>query len=189
MLSKSYTLLGVQTWFCIIISALLISDDAIQLPSKDAFVICTTGNESFFLIASKKKQKKTLGESIWPLWRSRINYLLQFFLFIECPDRPKALGMEDKRIPDSSIRASSAYNNNYRAAYGRLRSESGFGGWLAPTSDKNPWFQVNFGSIVTITQVATQGMSRFGARTMTYTLSHSGGSGSFVSYNNNQVCW
>ena len=97
--------------------------------------------------------------------------------------------MEDKRIPDSSITASSAYNSNYKAYNGRLNkvyTTTGWGGWFARWNT-HQWFEVDFGSKVTISRIATQGHSDYDAWITEYALSHGSGSGPLISYNNNQV--
>ena len=96
--------------------------------------------------------------------------------------------MEDNRIPDSSLSASSAYSN-YEASRGRLnevRTRAVGGGWSAYYST-NQWFQVEFVSKVTISQIATQGQNYYAEWLKTYWISIRRDSGSFIKYNNNKV--
>jgi len=67
----------------------------------------------------------------------------------------EALGMQNKKIPDSAITASS---ESYSASYGRLHflRRSG-GGWVAGWNDQNPFFQVNFDDWRKVTRVTIQG--------------------------------
>ena len=75
----------------------------------------------------------------------------------------KPLGVEDGRIKDNQLSASSAWDDNtlrYGAARGRLHFKIWPQGWNAKKNDPYPWFQIDFGSTMTVTGVATQG---FGA--------------------------
>ncbi|XP_038065786.1 lactadherin-like [Patiria miniata] len=68
--------------------------------------------------------------------------------------------MEDGRIPDASITASSVYNND-QGLFGPTRARLGNpdhdGAWCrAGTVDTDPWIQVDLGSNATITGVITQ---------------------------------
>ncbi|XP_038060047.1 lactadherin-like [Patiria miniata] len=71
------------------------------------------------------------------------------------------LGMEDHRIPDASITASSFWGN--RADHAPHRARLNFEGGLASSwssagdSDPNPWIQVDLGCNVIITSLITQG--------------------------------
>ncbi|XP_038060028.1 lactadherin-like [Patiria miniata] len=71
------------------------------------------------------------------------------------------LGMEDGRIPDASITASSFFYNlaNYAPHRARLNFQGGISSaWAsAGPSDPNPWIQVDFGTSVIVTGVITQG--------------------------------
>ncbi|XP_038051445.1 lactadherin-like isoform X1 [Patiria miniata] len=76
---------------------------------------------------------------------------------LECSEAGP-LGMEDGRIPDANITASTFWSNSAAwAPYrGRLNLEGA--AWLyAGSSDPNPWIQVDFGGRVIITGVITQG--------------------------------
>ena len=71
-----------------------------------------------------------------------------------------SLGMEDGRIKDSALSASTIYNANHAAKLGRLNlvPPSGFSGaWCAKTIDTNQWIQIDLGRPTTVTKVATQG--------------------------------
>ena len=96
--------------------------------------------------------------------------------------------MVDNRIPDSSLSASSTYHE-YKASRGRLNkfaASGGRGGWIA-LDTTYPWFEVDFGSNLTISQVATQGHSLFDDRVKTYSILIRRNDGSFMLYNNNKV--
>ena len=61
-------------------------------------------------------------------------------------------------IPDSFIRASGVYTSYYQPAYARLNDYRG-GGWCALKKDDTPndWLQIDFGKIIEVCGVATQG--------------------------------
>ncbi|XP_038060063.1 lactadherin-like [Patiria miniata] len=80
---------------------------------------------------------------------------------LECSEAGP-LGMEDRRIPNANITASSMWSN--RADHGPTRARlnlevtSGSAAWCnAGPSETNPWIQVELGSNATITGVITQG--------------------------------
>ena len=71
-----------------------------------------------------------------------------------------ALGMRNGRIPNDKITASSI-RDVYQAAWlGRLaRQKTGkyIGGWCAKYRNYNQWFKVDFGKLMRIRKIATQG--------------------------------
>lgn len=70
----------------------------------------------------------------------------------------KALGMEDGTIPDSAITSNNRYTASYEPYYGRLKRSLGNGAWCSSHSTTPmPYLQIDFGSTVTVTAVATQG--------------------------------
>ncbi|XP_022792632.1 coagulation factor VIII-like [Stylophora pistillata] len=71
-----------------------------------------------------------------------------------------SLGMEDGRIKDSAMSASSSYSAYHVAKLGRLNlvPPSGYAGaWCVKTRDTHQWIQVDLGRPSTVTKVATQG--------------------------------
>lgn len=71
-----------------------------------------------------------------------------------------SLGMEDGRIKDSALSASSFYSAKHTAKLGRLNLEppSGYAGaWSVKTTDAHQWIQIDLGRPTTVTKVATQG--------------------------------
>ena len=74
-----------------------------------------------------------------------------------------SLGMEDGRIKDSALSASSIFLNGieaHAAKFGRLNlvPPSGYAGaWCVKTKDTNQWIQIDLGRPTTVTKVATQG--------------------------------
>ena len=69
--------------------------------------------------------------------------------------------MENNRISDDQISASSELSPNHKANQGRLyyKADGGKrGAWSAETNDENPWLQIDLGGLyATVTAVATQG--------------------------------
>ena len=72
----------------------------------------------------------------------------------------EALGMQNKEIPDGAITASTEYDSETKAYYGRLHFLRGSwtaGGWAAQSNDNDQFLQVNFGGWRKVTRVAIQG--------------------------------
>ena len=68
--------------------------------------------------------------------------------------------MQNGRIPDSAITASSEYSASYKAINGRLHFlyRSGrYGSWTAGKTDVFQYLQVNFGDWTKVARVAIQG--------------------------------
>ena len=89
-----------------------------------------------------------------------------------------ALGMQNGKIPDSAITASSAANAvSFAPHIGRLHflsSGSGkYGSWAAGANNAEQYFQVDFGTWTQITAVATQGRQDSSQWVKTYSLSFS----------------
>ncbi|KAJ7382983.1 hypothetical protein OS493_031485 [Desmophyllum pertusum] len=81
----------------------------------------------------------------------RIILLLLLSVRIDC-DSP--LGMEDKRIPDSAIKASTSFGPGEPATNARLGHKAGV--WLTRDLDLGEWIQVDLGEITMVTKIATQ---------------------------------
>ena len=62
--------------------------------------------------------------------------------------------MTNGKIRDTDISASSELNSNSSASNGRLNNTKS---WVADNNDTQPWIQVNFGKIMNITAISTQG--------------------------------
>lgn len=88
----------------------------------------------------------------------------------------KPLGVEDKRIPDSDMMASSEWSANHGAKNGRLNSKktgSNRGAWSALRNDRHQWLGVRFGNVVKVTMIATQGRQDYRQWVKTYKLEYS----------------
>jgi len=84
--------------------------------------------------------------------------------------------MEDKRIPDGAVTASSSFDNNHRPSLARLNILSDgkhVGAWCPKEKTINQWLQIDLGEITAVTKVATQGRYSSPDRARTYTLSYS----------------
>lgn len=82
-----------------------------------------------------------------------------FFFSLDCLS---PLGMEDGRIKDTEIKATSYLNDTARPKYGRLNEKGGFGGWCSKRINRTgPFFtqylQVNLNIMMRIRAITTQG--------------------------------
>lgn len=71
-----------------------------------------------------------------------------------------SLGMEDGRIKDSALSASSIHSGACATKFGRLHlvpPSGNAGAWCARTLDTNQWIKIDLGKPTTVTKVATQG--------------------------------
>ena len=93
--------------------------------------------------------------------------------------------MEDGRILDTQIRASSEYDDNVGAANGRLNLQSSgsrSGGWAAGTINVNQWLQVDLLGQKDISEIKTQGRDCCDQFVKTYTISYSNDGTTFTDY-------
>lgn len=93
--------------------------------------------------------------------------------------------MQNKQIADSDITASSYWDSRTKANNGRLhflRTSDRVGGWVAKWNDKNPSFQVHFGSWRKVTRVAIQGRQDSDQWVESFSLSYGYDSMSFQDY-------
>lgn len=71
--------------------------------------------------------------------------------------------MENHKIPDSAVSASSERIYYLRASQGRLRMRSFFpwlpAGWSAAVSNRKQWLEINLIVKKKVTKIATQGLS------------------------------
>ena len=87
----------------------------------------------------------------------------------------EALGMQNGRIPDSAIMASTEYNSALKAINGRLHFlyRSGrAGAWTAQKNDVFQFLQVNFGDWTKVTRVAIQGRQDANQWVKSFSLSY-----------------
>ena len=94
--------------------------------------------------------------------------------------------MENRRIKDAQITASSEFHPNYAAIQGRLNFKAGGGkqgGWSSRSNDANQWIQVALSSYTKLTGIATQGRNGHSRQWVTkYQLQYSNDGVSFHYY-------
>ena len=100
--------------------------------------------------------------------------------------KDQAMGMENGRISDEQISASTEFSQHFSAKRGRLHIEASGdekGAWAAATSDSNQWLQVDLGGNVSIvTGVATQGRQDAPQWVEKYKLKYSDDAANFQPY-------
>ena len=100
----------------------------------------------------------------------------------------EALGMQNGKIPDSAISASSEYNAAYKAINGRLHFlivSGRNGAWAARTNDVHQFLQVNFGEWTKVTRVTIQGRQDGDEWVKSFSLSYGYDPVFFKTYNEN----
>lgn len=94
--------------------------------------------------------------------------------------------MEDGRITNDQLSASSVYGKNYLPAWkGRLNYPSK--GWAPKYLNAGQWIQIRFDREHTIFAIATQGAKGISQWVKTYTVKYSNDGVKFADYNNSQV--
>ena len=100
------------------------------------------------------------------------------------------LGLENGNIKDSAIATSGDWSSFYRGAFGRLNlkaTKSNSGAWSAKKNSVGQWFQVDFGTVVEVRRVATQGRQNRNQWVTSYTLAYSNNGADFVPYGGKRV--
>lgn len=95
------------------------------------------------------------------------------------------LGLEDGRVPDPLIRASSSqsyYCKPFNARLNRRRVGKQGGAWCAKRSDKNQWLLVDFGALTRVKAVATQGRQNSAQWVTKYYIAYSKNGYQFFPY-------
>jgi hypothetical protein len=93
--------------------------------------------------------------------------------------------MQNYKIPDSRIKASSSYRDRTAARRGRLHLADHYhgtfytGGWCKGYANSYQWLMVDFGHDMYVTQVATQGKQELNFWVKTY----------YLRYRKNGVNW
>ena len=99
--------------------------------------------------------------------------------------------MENGHVPDGAFSASSS-SAKYGPARSRLNilsDSKGYGSWEAKANDGKQWLQIDFGELVQVTKVATQGRQDAGHWVTKYTLSYSLDGMHWAEYKENSVTW
>ena len=84
--------------------------------------------------------------------------------------------MEDGKITDAKITASSQWDGNHAAIQGRLNFKAGGGkqgGWSSRRNDKSQWLQIELPSYTKLTRFATQGRNAYNQWVTKYELQYS----------------
>ena len=89
------------------------------------------------------------------------------------------LGLEDKRITNGLLSASTYYNAHLAPWHGRLNHRWS---WSARTNNLNQWLQVSFVVVVKVTGIATQGRQDYNQWVTQYIVSYSPDSNNFRFY-------
>ena len=96
-----------------------------------------------------------------------------------------SLGIEDGRIPDSALTASTVYSAvcaPMRARLNLAAASGKVGSWCVKTNNVNQWLQIDLGSPTTVTKVATQGRQDSSQWITSYSLSYSLAGSFWVQY-------
>ncbi|CAB4003226.1 Hypothetical predicted protein, partial [Paramuricea clavata] len=125
-------------------------------------------------------------------WHGHISMRVEFHgCYIDCKD-PGKLGLENGRIRDGQISASSNHDSNHRAQNGRLNfiAHNGrTGAWSAKVNDVKQWLQVDLEQLIVITGISTQGRADCCNQFVkTYIVSYSNDGAQFQPYKDqNQI--
>ena len=95
------------------------------------------------------------------------------------------LGVEDGRVPDPLMRASSFYNyycGPFNARLNRRRYGRQGGAWCAKRRDRRQWLQIDFGALTKVCRVATQGRQNSAQWVTSYYITHSRNEYKFIPY-------
>ena len=87
-----------------------------------------------------------------------------------------SLGMEDGRIHDAAMSASTIDSKPCAPKRGRLNlvASSGYvGSWCTKSNNNKQWLQIDLGTPTTVTKVATQGRQDYNQWVTSYSLSYS----------------
>ena len=93
------------------------------------------------------------------------------------------LGMEDKRIREGDISASSYYNANLAPWFGRLNH---LYAWMARTRNTKQWLKINFGYVTQFRGIASQGRSNSNQWVTSYVVTFSRYGNTYVTYKENK---
>ena len=87
-----------------------------------------------------------------------------------------SLGVEDGRIQDSAMSASTIESSSHAANLARLNlvaASSKAGAWCSQKLDKKQWLKIDVGILTTVTKVATQGRQDNSQWVTSYSISYS----------------
>ena len=110
---------------------------------------------------------------------SSFYFLFFIFIFLIKGRCSLPLGLEDKRITNGLLSASTYYNHHLSPWHGRLNHRWS---WSARTNNHNQWFQVSFVGVVRATGIGTQGRQDANQWVTKYIVSYSPDSTHFRFY-------
>ena len=97
-----------------------------------------------------------------------------------CRSGEAAFGMQNGRIQNSQITASTLHSPGLSPQQGRLNSASS---WSAGRNDQNQWIQVDLGREEVVTAIGTQGRANYGQWVKTYSVSYGSNGNASEPYN------
>ena len=100
------------------------------------------------------------------------------------------LGMQNKKIPDNKITASSTYSKYYPASNARLHLKdkgSYYGAWCSKVNGGGQWIQVELDSLALVTAVATQSLYDSDSRVTSYGIAYSWDGKQFTDFNRGKM--
>jgi len=125
------------------------------------------------------------------LCREYKTVLFVYHFFVDCQ---APLGMEDGRITDAQITATGSHQSpGCSPQYARLNTAGSYllfpsYAWCPKTTSDMEHLQVDFGSVKTVTKVATQGRNYNSQYVKTFSLSFSNDSTTWIDYKVNEQC-
>ncbi|EDO48090.1 predicted protein, partial [Nematostella vectensis] len=122
-------------------------------------------------------------------WRSHISMRVELYGkrtdLSPIGGNQQPLGVEDRKVPNNAITASSEFDPDHGAKYGRLnnrRRGRARGGWSAKKNARGQWIQVRLRRRTTITAILTQGRQDNDQWVKTYTIKYSSNGKNFKPY-------
>lgn len=145
-------------------------------------------HQESLLFLSKRSSINLTGMRKTYCWAGVLCFLnlLPFPLAGKC-DVP--IGLEDRRVPDQLITASSFYNYYCAPRNARLRQRrvGRLGGaWCAKRSDRRQWLKIDLGGLTRVSRIATQGRQNADQWVTSYYVSYSTKVYRFITYKENR---
>ncbi|XP_031566311.1 EGF-like repeat and discoidin I-like domain-containing protein 3 isoform X2 [Actinia tenebrosa] len=100
------------------------------------------------------------------------------------------LGVEDGRVLNAELTASSIHSALYAAHFGRLnlvKTKANYGAWCAKVSNAKQWIQIEFNEPTVVTKIATQGRQDVAHWVKSYNLEYSYNAQHWAVYKHNSV--
>lgn len=110
---------------------------------------------------------------------------LKLITFVIAAYNRLPIGIEDGRIPNSAITASSKWDNNHGPSNARLNNKKRgrkTGAWSAKKNRRGQWIQIYLGKRTQITAILTQGRQDANQWVTSYTVRYSNNGRNFRPY-------